>query len=353
MRATAMTVNILVVILCAVSAANIQPIFLNSDPTPASLLSRQVVRRPPESAVILDDVPTSRWTYGCAATAAGMMFGYYDRSGYPDMYTGWANKGVAPLRDLGRRSALIASQKNRDRNRNLGHVNDYWIRYGRTGPDPYVTKGRQEHTRDCVADFLGTNQWKWDFLGSDGVIDFNIDGSTALWAYSSSGAKLYDYIPPASAGLPQTALCHGLKLFAESRGYWVSENYTQRIDTLFEDGFSFEDFKAEIDAAKPVMVQLQGHSMVGVGYDDADSIIYVHDTWDNRLHWMQWGQSYAGMAQVAVTVLHLEEPLVSGPGGQLDLQPSGQLQAIPEPTTVGLFILGAMFLRLPSATRKT
>ncbi len=344
MRLKLITACVFVLVSCTFSTATIVPIFIDTGPRSTSARSRQVVRRPPESAVIIEEVPTSRWTYGCAATAAGMIFGYYDRNDYPDIYTGPKNKGFAPLRGLGRRTALIASKKGRDKNRSLGHVNDYWKRYGNSGPDPYIVKDRQEHTWNCVADFLGTNQWRWDYYGDDGLIDFNVDGSTALWAYSSSGEKLYDYIPSESAGLPQTSLCHGLKLFAESRGYSVSENYTQKIDALFEDGFSFEDFKGEIDSDQPVIIQLQGHSMVGLGYNDDDSTIYIHDTWDNRLHWMEWGRSYAGMDHVAVTVLHLDAPEVSGSAG-LELQPSGQLFIVPEPATVAMLLLGMFLLR--------
>jgi hypothetical protein len=344
LRSKIMTAFILADVFCAVSPANIQPVFLDTQPAPASARSRQVVRRIPASAVAVKGVPKSTWTYGCAATAGGMIFGYYDRNGYPDMYTGRKSKGVAPLRNLGRRTNLIATKKGRGKNGSFGHVDDYWTGYGQSGPDPYVINGRQEHTWDCVADFLGTNQWKWDFYGDDGIIDFNIDGSTALWAYNTSGEKLYDYVPSASAGLPQTSFCHGLKLYAESRGYSVSENYTQKIDTLFEDGFSFEDFQDEIDAGCPVVIQLQGHSMVGVGYDDADSIIYVHDTWDNRLHWMEWGQSYAGMTHIAVTVLHLDVPSVEGLT-EIALQPSGQMFTIPEPAVITFLLLGVMLLR--------
>lgn len=349
MRLKIITACFLVLIFFASSTATIVPTFMTTGSTPSSAGNRQVVRKAPETAVIIDDVPTSRWTYGCAATAAGMIFGYYDRNGYPDMYTGIKNGGVAPSHNLGR-TALIATKKRREGNRSWGHVNDYWKRYGKSGPDPYTIKGREEHTWDCVADFLGTNQWKWDYYGSDGQIDFNVDGSTALWSYNSSGEKLYDYIPDESFGLPQTSLCHGLKLFAEYRGYSVSENYTQKIDTLFEDGFSFEDFKNEIDSDHPVLIQLSGHTMVGVGYDDTDSTVYIHDTWDNRLHWMEWGTSYAGMSHVAVTVLHLEEPEFSG-SLALELQSSVQSSVVPEPATIIILLLGMFLLRYSAKLR--
>ena len=35
-----------------------------------------------------DDVPSMTWSYGCSATSATMLFGYYDRVGYPNLYVG-------------------------------------------------------------------------------------------------------------------------------------------------------------------------------------------------------------------------------------------------------------------------
>jgi hypothetical protein len=85
----------------------------------------------------------------------------------------------------------------------------------------------------------------------------------------------------------------------------VEENFTQKIDTLFPGGFSLTDYRAEIDAGRPVMIQLSGHSMLGVGYEIGTQTICVHDTWDNDVHSMTWGGSYEGMAHQAVTVVHL------------------------------------------------
>jgi len=45
----------------------------------------------------LPNVPAFDWSYGCSATAAAMMFGYYDNMGYPDIYTGPTNDGVMPM----------------------------------------------------------------------------------------------------------------------------------------------------------------------------------------------------------------------------------------------------------------
>ena len=45
----------------------------------------------------LPDVPAFDWCYGCSATSAAMLFGYYDRTGYDNMYAGPTNGGVCPL----------------------------------------------------------------------------------------------------------------------------------------------------------------------------------------------------------------------------------------------------------------
>ena len=207
-------------------------------------------------------------------------------------------------------------------------MDNYWDSYGSWGPDPWERNGDAEHSWESVADFMGTSQWKWDFIGGDGKTDFNFDGSTALWT-NDSGAKLYDYVPSVSEGVPGTALSHGMHLFAESRGYSVVENYTQNIDGLYAGGFSFADYMAEIDGGFPVMIQLAGHSMTGVGYNAADGVVYFHDTWDNSVHSMSWGGSYGGMEQIAMTVIHL----------------GGLPQSIPEPSTIGLLSFGVLMLR--------
>ncbi len=305
--------------------SSVEMMVMNSPPTPPMDISHTIVEQLPQSATTLDEVPTSRWTQGCSATSAGMIFGYYDRTGYPDMYTGPTNGGVCPLTELGQGTpsdagypfdgscSIIATAKGFDGRTTRGHTDDYWISYGSSGPDPWVANGWTEHEwGNCTADFMGTNQWKWD-TDLDGTIDSLSDGATRLY-WGSGNSKLYDYIPPASIGTPQTALAHGMRLFAESRGYnlvydssvGAYEIYTQQTDNRVADGFSFTDFKYEIDNGHPVMVQVTGHSMVGVGYEDPDTI-YIHDTWDNNIHSMTWGDSYAGMDLRAITVMHLAE----------------------------------------------
>jgi hypothetical protein len=309
--------------LPAFGQGTIQVMSMNGGSVAPVSVAGQILDVTPQSAVMLGNVPTSSWTYGCSATSAGMMFGYYDRLGYSNMYAGPANGGLAPLSDLGNACSLIATRNGLDGRTAPGHVDDYWIGTNSAGPDPWVGV-RSEHVwGDCVADYMGTNQWKWDFIGGDGVNDFNVDGGTALFSYGSSwGGRLYDYIPDASAGMPQTELCHGMRLFAESRGYEVLENYTQSIDTIVTGGFTFNDYMSEINQGYPVMIQVTDHTMVGVGYDASLNRVYLHDTWGDYTSWMTWGGSYSGLTQQAVTVIHLAP--------------------VPEPSSMMLLSLGAI-----------
>jgi hypothetical protein len=323
----------------------IEMMLMDSPPTPPTNVSRAVVNVDSltAGAVILNDVPTSEWTYGCTATSAGMLFGYYDRTGYPNMYTGSAGGGVCPLTDLGQgypsnpgypisgSCYIIATENGLDGIGSNAHVDDYWISYGSAGPDPWEGNWAEHTWGLCTADFLGTNQWKWDYSsypGTDGTKDTNTDGSTTVWNYNN-GSKLYDWYPGSTYGLPATSCCHGMKLFAESRGYTVETNYNQLTDNQNSNGFTFAEFQAEIDAGRPVLIHVVGHTMIGIGYDAATTSIYLHDTWDNSVHSMTWGGSYAGMGLYAVTVIHIAAPteysltISSTPGGSVTIPGEG------------------------------
>ena len=103
---------------------------------------------------------------------------------------------------------------------------------------------------------------------------------------------------------------YGFELFFESRGYQVVRRFNQYISGYnnLTAGFTFDQYKAEIDAGRPVMVHVMGHSMAGYGYDTVGNLVYVRDTWDLSDHTFPWGGSYEGMQHYAVSVLELEPP---------------------------------------------
>ncbi len=236
---------------------------------------------------ILSDVPASTWSYGCSATSAAMLFGYYDRIGYANMYAGQTNGGVAPLTNavwgqtayahvICGENPLSASHNGIDGLLAKGHVDDYWIDANNSGPDPFVGHWDEHSPQNCAADYMGTSQSKYG----------NVDGATSFYYYQS-GLPLLDYTgcePSDRDG------CHGIRLFAESKGYTVQSNFTQYIlgkaplDPNI--GFSFAEFRSEIDAGRPVLIHLTGHTMLGYGYDASTNTVYVHDTWDYNSHTM-------------------------------------------------------------------
>jgi YD repeat-containing protein len=276
----------------------------------------------------LSDVPAFEWSYGCSATSAAMLFGYYDRTGYSNMYAGPTNGGVCPLdNSIWGHTAypdtcgdgavtcgecpLSATSNGLDGRVINGHVDDYWIAYGCAGPDPWVGNWTEHTQGDCTADYMGTNQWKY---GSP--VSYNADGETLLF-FNTDGSPLYDfddYEPTYRDG------CHGMRLFAESRGYSVVTNFNQLIygypGTDLGKGFTFADFMAEIDAGRPVIIHVEGHSMLGYGYDADGEVIYIHDTWDHSSHTMTWGGTYSiyNLQHFGVSVIRLAdtEPGVLG-----------------------------------------
>jgi parallel beta-helix repeat protein len=245
----------------------------------------------------LSNVPAFNWCYGCSATSAAMMFGCYDNHNYTNMYAGPTNGGVCPMTNSVWGSGecpLSATHYGYDGLGVRGHVDDYWYAYG-SNIDPYFGNWAEHTSANCTADYMGTNQYhNWH----------NTDGSTRFY-YNTDGSPLYDYTGYEPDGYRDG--CHGLRLFAESRGYTVVTNFNQYIygyngNTL---GFTFSDFQSEIDAGRPVLIQVTGHTMLGYGYDTAGQIIYIHDTWDYSDHSMTWGGEYSGMQHYGVTVIRL------------------------------------------------
>ncbi len=256
----------------------------------------------PYSATALTDVPAYDWSFGCTPTSASMLAAYMDRNGYPNIYTGPTNNGVMPLDNSVWGNVLIngesrslcplsATREGLDGRTSRGHVDDYWIQYGNNDPDPWLTNGWTQHSYgDCLADYMKTNQWWWG----------NSDGATSIYCYVDGS--------PLSAWFDDDGI-YGMKLFFENRGYIVEQYYSQLIygyngNTL---GFTFNNFKQEIDNGYLVLIQVDGHTMLGYGYDDATNTIFLHDTWDYQNHSMVWGGDYYGLYQWGVSVIHVSK----------------------------------------------
>jgi hypothetical protein len=128
----------------------------------------------------------------------------------------------------------------------------------------------------------------------------NPDGQT--YFYWGPGGKPLTCAQMEANGISQQDGSYGLKLFYEARGYTVADCYSQLTDNVTTGGFTFAQYKAQIDAGNPVLVNLKGHTMVGVGYKEPGTI-YINDTWDYKTHEMPWGGSYSGMALNTVSIV--------------------------------------------------
>jgi fluoride ion exporter CrcB/FEX len=251
-------------------------------------------------------VPAYNWVFGCSSVSGAMIAGYYDNNGYPNIYTGPANGGVAPMDNSVWGSwsdgvttypnlPLAASHNGVDGRTTNGSIDDYWVEYGSSAPDPYITGSWTQHTwGTAIGDYMKTSQSAYG----------NTDGSTNFYNWTTSAAPLTcaDMVTNSIQTLDGT---YGRKLFYEARGYTVTDCYNQKTDNN-GGGFTFAMYKAQIDANRPVMLNLAGHTIVGVGYDDATSTVYIHDTWDYLTHSFIWGTSYAGMDLLSVSIVNLQ-----------------------------------------------
>jgi hypothetical protein len=260
--------------------------------------------------VALSGTSNYDWWYGCSPTSVGMLLGWYDRNGYSNLVPG----GDAELSTFGNPSALvngiIASS---------GHIRDF---YSGLGPDAgYKISGDDLvsglHSFNCLADFMGTSQDVYN----------NSNGSTTFYYFNDNSPLTYNDIFSYGSSYYNSDGMYGIAEYIQYAGYQITQLYDQRIAGYngVSAGFTYEQYKAEIDAGRGVLIQVKGHTMYGYGYIAGTNTIEVYDTWDpagQNPGTMTWGGSYAGLEHYGVTVL--------------------ELAPVPEPTTILLFGLGSI-----------
>ncbi len=120
-------------------------------PPPGYELERASVALPAPDTVAGTNVltvPAYAWSFGCTATSGAMIAGYYDRTGYGNMYAGPTNGGMMPPDssawprwidgngDTYDQCPLTASRLGLDGRAGRGSIDDYWIAYGSTARIP-------------------------------------------------------------------------------------------------------------------------------------------------------------------------------------------------------------------------
>ncbi|WP_297092238.1 C39 family peptidase [uncultured Draconibacterium sp.] len=202
----------------------------------------------------ITSVPSYIWHRGCGPTAVGMVLGYYDLNGFPDLIDGDASTQTTGVDDA------IAS---------TGHYDDYSQPIDNTSTGLMQDKSELggAHTSNSVADFMSTS---WSSRN-------NYYG----WSWSSDIAPSFT-------------------------NYVALRNSTYQVTTStisFTAVGSWENYKNEIDNDRPVvlLVDTDGnggtdHFVTGIGYDEDLQQYAIYDTWNHDIHWYDWAQMASGVA---------------------------------------------------------
>ncbi len=281
-------------ILVMLAAAPASAVMMGPDPSTSSGLltigGQELGFYRQEAPVVLGNTGNYDWWYGCSPTAAGMLIGYYDRNGYlASDYSNLVPGGVAEANSFGNPGALVNSII-----ASPGHIADFYTgAYLASGDD----KPQPWHAFNCLADFMGSSQ---DSVG-------NSNGSTTFWFWTN-GAP-FTAADAVANNVDDGDGMYGIGEYLNYRGYNYDSLYTQGIySTSMPLGFTYAQYMAEINAGRPVLIQLEGHSMLGYGYDAANTLVYVYDTWapnGQNPGVMTWGGTYGGMTQWGVGVMEL------------------------------------------------
>jgi len=297
----------------------------------------KTMQEPPLFSSPLGSVPTYVWWYGCAPTAGGMLIGYWDsQPGFGNLYEGdasvWGGDGGSGTR------RMVASTAHISAGSENGHEYGDWH-----NSTLYPT---HEANPDCIADFMKT-----------------VDGGA--------------YVPEISAGIKAYAEWDD-PTTATNEAYPANSSYAL-VDYYTHGTFTYEDFKSEIDAGRPMLLGLDtnapapysgwvGHAVLGFGYQDdmfelkiptnpakTEDVTVpgfaVMDTWDAgtiyQSDWVDWSDN---------TV----DPFIDGDGVEwwpfLDktltkgyshadrwdwvVSEGIFFEVVPEPATMGLMLIG-------------
>jgi len=265
--------------------------------------------------LLANTMPEAEYMYGCTPTAVGMLLGYYDLYGYRGEDFSALIEGDVDLKSRGTDGnaydmdafdtvlgRAIASKEYVYRFYSRGDLDvitgnkagTYWTTSAEEELEySFVNGGEGPEIRtdiwNCIADYLGTGQiWRGnDNLStsiSQATLEQILNYEMNINYIAGDLQRLVDY--------RYTSMLYGLNLYVESKGYSLDRKITGTyiVDTAGGD-FTFEDYKAEIDAGRPVLISLEGHSMVGYGYNPDTNEIIFDDCYraDQR---MVWGETY-------------------------------------------------------------
>jgi hypothetical protein len=218
-------------------------------------------RKEIQTAKVIPGVPAYLWRHGSGPAAIGMVLGYYDSYGFPDLLPGDASFQSDAV------NLAIAS---------VEHYNDYSLPLDYPPnllPDKSELPVGDEHPNNCIADYIKTSQsilenyygWTW-----------NIDVAPGFENYVLSVSS---YIALAT-----------------------SYNFGDLMWLTIQN---------EINSLRPLvfLVDTDGngisdHFVTVIGYYSENGINYYgcYNTWDQKIHWYEHRKMEAGKAWGIATI---------------------------------------------------
>ena len=245
-------------------------------------------------------LPSAEYMYGCGATATGMLIGYYDLYGYYENGVRYRLNALIPgtisVDSRGSDGGSIYDMKDPSKLANFIASAGYIKRFYDKTPSQElsysylygnVNSGLNTGAWDCLADYLGTGQyWRGnDDLSTRHYNDVTLEDllKYTSWTYTIDGKNIPSkYID----------FKYGLSLYVQSVGYELDAKKTR---TATKENFSFDDFRKEIDADRPVLLHLvsgsSGHIVTAYGYNSSTKEIIFDDTYRSNCR-MYWDGTY-------------------------------------------------------------
>lgn len=218
-----------------------------SGPTRSNNISQGITEQTLTQKIITG-VPAYTWRHGCGPTALGMVIGYYDNYGFPELIYGNANIQNDIV------NSFIANEM---------HYQDYSLpldSYGNIIPDKSTLGGA--HDDNCLADYMLTSRSSYGLTYGESYCALIL---TAFKKHLSS-------------------------VYKNNSDYFIISN-----DVYTWCDNSFDLYKNEIDQNRPVILFVdtngnggEDHFVTGIGYDDITKMYGIYDTWDKNIHWYLW-----------------------------------------------------------------
>ncbi len=285
------------------------PALTTTGPTPPASVkppsgARRAVAAAGETVVV--GVPAYIWRDGCAPTSVGMIVGYYDGHGFPDLVAGDAVSQSANAAV----SQMIASHGDAS---DPHHYEDYALPKD-TGSailaDKSALPAGDEHASDCVADFMHTS--------------WSADGLAYGWSYTSMAGPAF-------------------VAYVQSRLSGMTASYR---NLYFGSSLTFATLRQEIDAGRPLVLCVDSsgdgvidHAVVGIGYRETSGYpeYACWDTWYSTVRWQQFratSASYAWGVYGATSLSLVSSPSPSpSPSTSPSASPSPSISPSPSPST--------------------